>query len=155
MQVHNGDDGEMPLCFSKWHRKDKRKFVERFCTVGTPDNQNGKTKNLQITCNLCGKAFMGQLLTAIVHLSGVTKGGQRMSTCPLTNENIKAEVLSVFVGDQEGTQESQRNKPRKQKANKSTVLTKRKLDTCKYCNHHYYCFNILSIKLLACIISSC
>jgi hypothetical protein len=97
---HDHLTGGVGVPFSKMLRKDKRRLVERFCTVAIPENQNGKTRNLSITCNCCGKRFMGQLLTALVHLAGVSKGGQRMSTCPSPNEEIKAEVLSLFAADE-------------------------------------------------------
>jgi hypothetical protein len=114
-QVHIGssilDDRDHALAdlltpFSKWHRRDKRRFVERFCTIAVPENQNAKTKNLQLTCNCCGKKFMGQIMTAMVHLSGMSIAGQRMSACPTPNEDIKAEILHMF-SPQEYVEEQQ------------------------------------------------
>ena len=74
-------------------------FVERFCTITVPPNQNGSSKNLQLACNCCGKVFRGQLITALVHLAGARKGGQRISICPTPNEELKAEVLHLFSLD--------------------------------------------------------
>lgn len=85
--------------FHKWPRKDKRAFVERFCSITTPPNQNGASKNLQLNCNYCDKSFKGQLITALVHIAGVRKGGQRVSVCPTPNEEIKSEVLHLFSLD--------------------------------------------------------
>jgi len=85
--------------FHKWPRKEKRSFVERFCTITVPPNQNGSSKNLQLACNCCGKVFRGQLITALVHLAGARKGGQRISICPSPNLELKAEVLRLFSLD--------------------------------------------------------
>lgn len=93
-------NGGIGVPFSKMLRKDKRRLVERFCSIVIPENQNGKTRNMSITCNCCGKRFMGQLLTALVHLTGVAKGGQRMSACPTPNDDIKAEVMALFAADE-------------------------------------------------------
>lgn len=54
---------------------------------------------MSIICNCCGKRFMGQLLTALIHLTGISKGGQRMSACQSPNEDIKAEVMAMFEAD--------------------------------------------------------
>ena len=85
--------------FHKWPRKEKRAFVERFCTITVPPNQNGSSKNLQLACNCCGKVFRGQLITALVQLAGARKGGQRISICPTPNDELKAEVLHLFSLD--------------------------------------------------------
>lgn len=93
--------GDHQKAFQKWPRRDKRKYVERFSIITTPDGQNGKTKNLHFTCKCCGKKFMGQLITAMIHLSGARRAGQRISTCPTPNEDIRAEILQLFTLDQE------------------------------------------------------
>ena len=129
--------GELFTPFSKWHRKDKRKFVERFCTIAIPENQNGKTKNLHLTCNCCGKSFMGQLMTAMVHLAGVTKSGQRMASCPSPNEDVKAEILHIFSGQEfhDSTSQSQSDQPKPQSldaaSKKAKASKKRRRDLGK------------------------
>lgn len=93
--------GDLQKPFQKWQRKDKRRYVERFCSITTPEGQNGKTKNLQFTCKCCGKKFMGQLITAMIHLSGTRKASQRISVCPTPDEEIRSEILMIFTLDQE------------------------------------------------------
>lgn len=43
--------------------------------------------------------FKGQLITALVHLAGARKGGQRVSLCPTPNEELKVEILHLFSLD--------------------------------------------------------
>lgn len=109
MQEHQNNDGDNAnLRFAqaapqKMPRKDKRRLVERFCTITVPENQNGKTKNLSFTCMCCGKKFMGQLLTAMIHVTGVSRGGQRVSACPAPPPDVQADVLALFAAEGAGT----------------------------------------------------
>jgi hypothetical protein len=82
--------------FVKWPRVEKRRFVQSFCEITSPANQNGKTNNLQFSCRYCHKRFMGQILTAMIHLTGVRRGGQRMSPCANPPEDLKNKAMSLF-----------------------------------------------------------
>ncbi len=67
--------------------------------ISTPPNRKGASNNLRLNPNHCNKKFKGQLITALVHIAGVRKGGQRVSVCPTPNEEIKSEVLHLFSLD--------------------------------------------------------
>jgi hypothetical protein len=98
-RIDDEDFGPKP--FQTWPRREKRSFIERYCTLTMPEGQSGKSKNLQIVCKCCGKQFMGQIITAMVHLSGERKAGQRMAACPNASDELKEEILRMFTLDQE------------------------------------------------------
>jgi len=121
--VQYEDDALKP--FTKWPRLEKRRFVQTFCEITSPANQNGKTNNLQFSCRHCHKRFMGQILTAMIHLTGVRRGGQRMAPCSNPPEDVKATAMRLFHMEGEVLDEDKKErKKRKSEAGNGLALSK-------------------------------